>query len=57
MKKPGYLELGRRTVFGRPAKKAVGPVAPPPDPKDYADFDLGTWRVRPSLGRMPRWCR
>lgn len=54
MKKPGYLELGRRTVFGRPAKKPVGPVAPPPDPKEYADFDLGTWRVRPSLGRMTR---
>lgn len=54
MKKPGYLELGRRTMFGRPAKKQVGPVAPPPDPKEYADFDLGTWRVRPSLGRMTR---
>lgn len=54
MKRPGYLELGRRTMFGRPVKKQIGPVAPPPDPKDVPDFDLGTWRVRPSLGRMTR---
>jgi Tol biopolymer transport system component len=54
MKRGSYLELGRRKMFGRPVKKPVGPVAPPPDPKDYADFELGTWRVRPTLGRMTR---
>jgi Tol biopolymer transport system component len=54
MKRGSYLELGRRKMFGRPVKKPVGPVPPPPDPKEYADFDLGTWRVRPSLGRMTR---
>jgi Tol biopolymer transport system component len=54
MKRKSYLELGRRTMFGRPLKKQVGPVPPPPDPKEVPDFDLGTWRVRPSLGRMTR---
>ena len=32
MKRPTYLELGRRTAFGRPLKKPLGPVPPPPDP-------------------------
>jgi Tol biopolymer transport system component/DNA-binding winged helix-turn-helix (wHTH) protein len=54
MKRRTYLELGRRTMFGRPVKKPVGPVEPPPDPQAVADFDLGTWRVRPALGRMTR---
>jgi Tol biopolymer transport system component len=54
MKRKTYLELGRRTMFGRPLKKQIGPVPPPPDPKDVADFDLGAWRVRPALGRMTR---
>jgi len=54
MKRPGYLELGRRKAFGRPVRKPVGPVAPPPDPHVVPDFDLGTWRVRPALGRMTR---
>ena len=54
MKRRGYLDLGRRHAFGRPAKKPVGPVPPPPDPASVPDFDLGTWRVRPSLGRMTR---
>ncbi len=54
MRRPGYLDLGRRRAFGRPVKKPVGPVDPPPDPSLVADFDLGTWRVRPSLGRMTR---
>jgi Tol biopolymer transport system component len=54
VKRPTYLELGRRTAFGRPLKKPVGPVPPPPDPAAVADFDLGTWRVRPALGRMTR---
>lgn len=54
MKRRTYLELGRRTMFGRPVKKQVGPVEPAPDPKDVPDFDLGTWRVRPALGRMTR---
>jgi Tol biopolymer transport system component len=54
MKRPGYLELGRRENFGRPARRPVGPVEPPPDPDAVADFDLGTWRVRPSLARMTR---
>ena len=35
-------------------KKPIGPVAPPPDPGSVADFDLGTWRVRPALARMTR---
>jgi Tol biopolymer transport system component len=52
--KKTYLELGRRKVFGRPVKKPVGPVAPAPDPQTIVDFDLGTWRVRPALGRMTR---
>ena len=54
MKRPTYLELGRRTLFGRPVPRRTGPVEPPPDPQQAADFDLGTWRVRPSLGRMTR---
>lgn len=54
MKRRSYLEQGRRTMFGRPAKKPVGPQPPLPDPKQVADFDLGSWRVRPSLGRMTR---
>ncbi len=51
---PSYLELGQRKAFGRPLKRPVGPVAPPPDPAAVADFDLGTWRVRPSLARMTK---
>jgi hypothetical protein len=54
VKRPTYLELGRRTVFGRPVKRPIGPVAPPPDPATVADFDLATWRVRPALGRMTK---
>ncbi len=54
MKRRGYLELGRRMAFGRPLKKPIGPVVPAPDPGEVADFDLGTWRVRPSLRRMTR---
>jgi len=54
VKRPTYLELGRRTAFGRPLKKPVGPVPPPPDPATIADFDLATWRVRPALGRMTK---
>lgn len=54
MKRPGYLELGRREAFGRPARRLVGPVEPAPDPAGVADFDLGTWRIRPALARMTR---
>lgn len=54
MKKPTYLELGRRKMFGRPMKKQVGPVPPAPEPQSIVDFDLGTWRVRPALARMTR---
>jgi Tol biopolymer transport system component len=54
VKRPSYLELGRRIAFGRPLKKPLGPVPPPPDPSEIADFDLGTWRVRPGLKRMTR---
>ena len=54
MKPPTYLQLGRRKAFGRPVRKPVGPVPPPPDPQTVADFDLGTWRVRPALARMTR---
>jgi hypothetical protein len=54
VKRPSYLELGRRTAFGRPLKKPRGPVAPPPDPATVADFELATWRVRPALARMTR---
>jgi len=53
-KRPTYLELGRRVAFGRPVKKTLGPFPPPPDPASAPDFDLGTWRVRPALGRMTR---
>ena len=54
MRRPGYLQLGKRRAFGRPMKKPVGPVEPAPDPALVADFELGTWRVRPALGRMTR---
>ena len=54
MKRPTYLELGRRQRFGRPAQKRPGPLPPPPDPATIADFDLGTWRVRPPLARLTR---
>ena len=54
MKRPTYLEAGQRVRFGRPVKRPVGNVEPAPDPATYPDFDLGTWRVRPSLGRMTR---
>ena len=54
MKRRSYLELGKRMAFGRPVKKPIGPVAPAPDPDHVADFDLGTWRVRPALRRMTR---
>ncbi|MCZ8130640.1 MAG: hypothetical protein O9284_05000 [Steroidobacteraceae bacterium] len=54
MKRRSYLELGKRNVFGKPQKKPIGPVAPPPDPQQVPDFDLGTWRVRPALARMTR---
>ena len=54
MRRPSFLELGKRRPFGRPMKKPVGPVEPAPDPALVADFDLGTWRVRPALGRMTR---
>lgn len=40
--------------FGRPVAKPVGDVTPLPDPATVADFDLGTWRVRPALSRMTR---
>lgn len=40
--------------YGKPGKRPVGPVEPAPDPDSFADFDLGTWRVRPALGRMTR---
>lgn len=53
-KRPTYLELGRRTAFGRPVKKMLGPFPPAPDPATTPDFELGTWRVRPALGRMTR---
>jgi Tol biopolymer transport system component/DNA-binding winged helix-turn-helix (wHTH) protein len=54
MKRPTYLEIGRRPMFGRPQRRIAGPVEPPPDPDARADFDLGTWRVRPPLARMTR---
>ena len=54
MKRPTYLELGRRTLFGRPTRRRTDPLEPPPDPQLATDFELGTWRVRPSLGRMTR---
>jgi Tol biopolymer transport system component len=54
VRRPTFLELGQRTAFGRPLKKPLGPVAPPPDPATVADFELATWRVRPALGRMTK---
>ena len=53
-KRSTYLDLGRRQAFGRPIKKILPPLPPPPDPLTVADFDLGAWRVRPSLSRMTR---
>lgn len=54
MKRRSYLEAGQRMQFGRPVKRPLGDVEPAPDPAIYPDFDLGTWRVRPSLARMIR---
>jgi Tol biopolymer transport system component len=54
VKRPTYLDVGRRKLFGRPERKILGPVDPPPDPASTADFELGTWRVRPGLARMTR---
>jgi Tol biopolymer transport system component len=54
VKRPTYLDVGRRKLFGRAERKVLGPVDPPPDPAAVADFELGTWRVRPALARMTR---
>ncbi|MBS0375460.1 MAG: PD40 domain-containing protein [Proteobacteria bacterium] len=54
MKPPTFLDLGRRKQFGRPVRKPLGPLPPPPDPAGVPDFELATWRVRPSLARMTR---
>jgi Tol biopolymer transport system component len=53
-KRSTYLDLGRRQAFGRPIKKILPPLPPAPDPSTVADFDLGSWRVRPSLSHMTR---
>ncbi len=59
MKRRGqtFLELGKRTRFGRPAQKAPAPVVPPPRPEDVPPFELGTWHVEPLLRRMTRGTR
>lgn len=57
MKRPSYLELGRRQAFGRTARKPVGPVDPPPRPEEAEAFDLGSWHVEPAAGRMRRGAR
>ena len=54
MKRPTYLEAGQRKRFGKTVKRPIGQVEPAPDPAGVPDFDLGTWRVRPSLSRMTR---
>ena len=54
IKRPTYLDLGRRERFGKRASKATGPIEPPPRPAEAADFDLGSWRVQPALGLMTR---
>jgi Tol biopolymer transport system component/DNA-binding winged helix-turn-helix (wHTH) protein len=54
MKRPTFLEAGRRQLFGRTVRRISGPVEPPPDPQATADFDLGSWRVRPTLARLTR---
>ena len=54
MKRPGYLELGRRTVFGKPVNKPLGPLEPPPDPQQSLPFSVGSWHVDPPNARMQR---
>ena len=54
MKRPTYLELGKRQAFGRTLRKPVGPVDPPPDPGSVAAFELGTWHVDPPRAEMTR---
>ena len=54
LKRPTYLEAGQRKRFGKTVKRPIGQVEPAPDPAGVPDFDLGTWRVRPSLSRMTR---
>ncbi len=51
---PSYLELGKRTRFGRAAQKPSGPIVPPPRAEDVPPFELGTWHVEPALARMRR---
>jgi Tol biopolymer transport system component len=53
-RRPTYLEAGQRMRFGRPVQKRIERVDPAPDPASVADFDLGTWRVRPASGRLTR---
>jgi Tol biopolymer transport system component len=54
MKRPGYLELGRRKVFGKPVNKPLGPIEPPPDPQQSLPFSLGSWHVDPMNAYMQR---
>jgi Tol biopolymer transport system component len=49
-RKLGFLELGRRTLFGRPARPVVGNLPPAPEPSSSEDFSLGELRVEPQLG-------
>ena len=49
-RKPGFLELGRRTLFGRPARPVVGALPPAPEPSSSEDFSVGELIVQPRLG-------
>lgn len=53
-RRPTYLEAGQRMRFGRPVGKRVGDFEPLPEPATVPDFELGSWRVRPAVGRMTR---
>lgn len=50
-RKPGFLELGRRKLFGQPARPVVGPVEPAPDPSESEPFEIGVLIIEPRLGQ------
>jgi len=46
-KKPGFLELGRRTLFGRPARPVVPDLPPAPDLANAQPFSIGALEIDP----------
>ncbi len=54
MKRPTYLDAGRKMRFGKPSRRLVDEAEPAPDPSTFPDFSLGTWLVQPALGTLTR---